>query len=105
VTDVHLVDNLCFVDPVTPQTLEAALEIKEVGKEHEEDLFENMDLGAWVFLLYFICYVVSSVVILHIRFLLCKASTSNSEPESPVESISSAQTHMSPSERRAFKMC
>jgi hypothetical protein len=38
------------------------LEIKEIGKEHEEDLFEDMDLGAWVFLLYFICYVVSSVV-------------------------------------------
>jgi len=36
----HLVDNLCFVDPVTPQTLEAALEIKEIGMEHEEDLFE-----------------------------------------------------------------
>jgi hypothetical protein len=53
-----------FVDPaaVTPRTLEAALEIKEIGKEHEEDLFEDMDLGAWIFLLYFICHVVSSVV-------------------------------------------
>ena len=61
-TDVHSVDNLCFVDAVTPRTLEAALEIKEIGKEPEEDLFEDMDLGAWIFLLYFICYVVSSVV-------------------------------------------
>ncbi len=57
-SNVHSVDNLCFVDPVTPRTLEAALEIKEIGKEHEEDLFEDIDLGAWVFLLYFICYVV-----------------------------------------------
>ena len=57
-TNVHSVDNLCFVDPVTPRSLEAALEIKEIGKDHEEDLFEDMDLGAWVFLLYFICYVV-----------------------------------------------
>jgi len=89
----HSVDNLCFVDPVTPQTLEAALEFKEIGMEHEEDLFEDMDLGAWVFLLYFICYVVSSVVCYTSVFYYYAR---NSEPESPVESISSAQTRMSP---------
>ncbi len=55
---VHSIDNLCFVDPVTPQTLEVALEIKEIGKKCVEDLFEDNDLGAWVFLLYFIFYVV-----------------------------------------------
>ena len=43
-------------------------------------------------LIYFICYTVSLIS-------LFEASTSVSEPESPVDSISSSQTRMSLSER------
>ena len=49
--NVHRISNLCFVDPVTPQTLKAAVEIKEMAqmrKERDEDLFED-DPDVWVF--------------------------------------------------------
>ena len=46
--------NLCFDDPVTPQTLGAALRIKEVGMdvdlEEIEDLFDDdLERHTWVF--------------------------------------------------------
>jgi hypothetical protein len=91
---VHPISNLRFLDPVTCHTLEAALEIDEMRKD-DEDLFED-DLDTWVF--HFNSYVMQSISIF-ISILLSEASMSVSEPESPVDSISSSQTRMSPSER------
>ena len=51
-TNVHSISNLCFLDSVTPQTLDVALEIKEMPiKEQSEDLLE-VDLHEWVFVFF-----------------------------------------------------
>ena len=63
--NVYQFSNLCFLDPVTPQTLKAAVEITEktqMGKEHEvkENLFEDdLESDAWVFchIFYVIQYI------------------------------------------------
>ena len=49
--NVNQNSNSCFFDSVTPQTLEAALEIKEISREeHGEDLkLLEDDLHDWVF--------------------------------------------------------
>jgi len=91
-TNVHQISNLRFFDTVTPQTLEAAIEIKETPrKEHDEDLMED-DLDTWV--LFFTLYVVQ-----YISYTSLLLEASISEPESPVDSISSSKTRLSPSER------
>jgi hypothetical protein len=48
--NVHPISNTHFLDPITPQTLEAALEIREMRKEddHDEDLFDD-EPDTWVF--------------------------------------------------------
>jgi hypothetical protein len=47
--NVHPISHTCFVDPVTPQTLEAALEIKEMRKGDDEDLFDGeLAVDTWV---------------------------------------------------------
>ena len=61
--NVHPINNILFKDPVTPHTLEAALEIKNLRDVEEvEDLFDDSlsaPLDTWVysFMLYDMKYI------------------------------------------------
>jgi hypothetical protein len=58
-TTVNLISNLRFFDSVTPQTLEAALEIKETSREeHGGDLLEeDRDNSVSFFTLHVVQYI------------------------------------------------
>ena len=54
--NIHTITNLLFFDPITPQTLESALKVRDLEsrKEYNENLFDEPTLGTWVLLFYFI---------------------------------------------------
>ena len=87
--------DLRFKDLVTPQRLKAALEIKKSRDVEDrgcyEDLFDDAPpLDTWV---YFFIHVFCSIFHIFLSF-----EASDSEPESPVDSVSSSQTGRSTAE-------
>jgi H/ACA ribonucleoprotein complex subunit 1 len=95
-SNVHSIGSTYyFNDPTTPQTLQAAVKLKETkDKEPEdsetEDLFDDVPADTPVLSCtqYYMLYL----------FLLSEAFTA-SEPESPTDSVSSSQSRMSLSDR------
>jgi hypothetical protein len=94
-TNVHGLNNVQVKDPTTPQTLEAALEIRE-GRDVMVDSEEILDVvgdelpTSWVpFIPFNICNL----------FIFTSFETSASEFESPTDSVSSSQSRLSLSER------
>ncbi len=87
---VHSINNLYFNDPITPQDLEAALEIKDPEMDDVEDLFDDDPvLHTWVLSLTF-----------HYKMYFMLFEASASEPESPLgDSMSSSESRLSLLER------
>jgi len=82
------ISSTYFNNPITPQTLEGALKLKEMkGVEEMEDLFDDEPADTFLYSIFYVSYL----------FLLSEAFTS--EPDSPTDSISSTQSRISLSDR------